>query len=119
MQKIQTLVLALATMAILPFSHAQSDASATKQAAIGATVSFVDTVQEVVVKPSGTIFLNFGAKYPDETITVIVMDETRPRFPEVEKWAGKKVRVSGEVSDYKGHRRIILREKEQIALVPE
>jgi len=119
MQKIHTLVFALASMAILPISHAEPDSSAAKQAAIGATVSFVDTVKEVVVKPSGTIFLNFGAKYPDESITIIVMDETRPRFPQIEKWLGKKVRVSGELSDYKGHRRIILREKDQIALASE
>ena len=119
MQKIHTLVFALASMAILPISHAEPDSSAAKQTAIGETVSFIDTIQEVVIKPSGTIFLNFGAKYPDESITIIVMDETRPRFPQIEKWLGKKVRVSGELSDYKGHRRIILREKDQIALASE
>jgi hypothetical protein len=44
------------------------------------------------------------------------MDETRPRFPDVEKWSGKKVRVVGEVSEHDGHRRIILRERDQISL---
>ena len=76
-----------------------------------------DTVREVTVTDSGTVFLNFGAAYPDEVLTVVVMKDTRPRFPGVETWKGKKVHIEGVVSDRQGHRRIILRDRGQAALV--
>ncbi|MFZ4598312.1 MAG: hypothetical protein ACOYNN_06665 [Terrimicrobiaceae bacterium] len=94
----------------------EPNVSISASAKLGDEVTFVDVVQEVVIKPSGTIFLNFGKEFPNEVLTVIVMDETRPRFPDVEKWSGKKVRVVGEVSEHDGHRRIILRERDQISL---
>ena len=83
----------------------------------GEKVQFVDTVREVSITDSGTVFLNFGAAYPDEVLTVVVMKDTRSRFPGVETWNGKKVRIDGVVSDRQGHCRIILRERGQIALV--
>jgi len=43
----------------------------------------------------------------------------RSRFPGVETWNGKKVRIKGVVSDRQSHRRIILRERGQIALVEQ
>ena len=83
----------------------------------GEKVVIEDTVREVAITDSGTVFLNFGAAYPDEVLTAVVMKDTRSRFPGVETWNGKKVRIEGEVSDHQGHRRIILRERGQIALV--
>jgi len=83
----------------------------------GEKVVIEDTVREVAITDSGTVFLNFGAAYPDEILTAVVMKDTRSRFPGVEEWNGKKVRIEGEVSDHQGHRRIILRERGQIALV--
>jgi len=102
--------------AITHLSAVEPNVSTTAGAKIGDSVAFVDVIQEVVIKPSGTIFLNFGKEFPNEVLTVIVMDDTRPRFPEVEKWSGKKVRVAGELSEHAGHRRIILRERDQISL---
>ena len=58
-----------------------------------------DTVREVSITETGTVFLNFGAAYPDEVLTVVVMKDTRPRFPGVETWKGKKVHIEGVVSD--------------------
>ncbi len=86
---------------------------------MGEKVVVEDTVREVVIKDSGTVFLNFGAAYPDEVLAAVVMKATRPRFPGIETWNGKKVRIEGEVSDYEGRCRIILRERGQIALVGE
>lgn len=84
---------------------------------MGEKALFEDTIREVVVRDSGTVFLNFGAAYPGEVFAVVVMKDIRSRFPGIETWNGKKVRVEGVVSDYEGHRRIILRERGQIALV--
>lgn len=84
---------------------------------VGERVLFVDTIRQVVAKDSGTVFLNFGGAYPDETLAVVVMKDTRERFPGVETWDGKKVRVEGMVTEFEGHPRIILRERGQITLV--
>ena len=84
---------------------------------IGEKVVIEETVREVVIKESGTVFLNIGAAYPDEVLAVVVMKDTRPRFPGIESWKGKKVRVEGIVSDHEGRPRIILRERGQITLV--
>jgi hypothetical protein len=83
----------------------------------GEKVVIEDTIREVVTKDSGTVFLNFGAAYPDEVLTAVVMKDTRARFPGIEEWNGKKVHIEGVVSDHQGHSRIILRERGQIALV--
>lgn len=89
------------------------DAAARKP---GEQVVFVDIISEVDEKPSGTLFLNFGGKFPDEVLTAVIMSETKGRFPDATGWLGKKVRVEGELSEYKGHLRIILRERGQIRL---
>ena len=83
----------------------------------GEKVVIEDTVREVAITGSGTVFLNFGAAYPDEVLTAVVMKDTRSRFPGVEEWNGKKVHIEGVVSDHHGHPRIILRERGQAALV--
>ena len=85
----------------------------------GEKVVIEDTVREVTITDSGTVFLNFGAAYPEEVLTAVVMKDTRGRFSGVETWNGKKVRIEGEVSNHQGHRRIILRERGQIALVEQ
>lgn len=85
-------------------------------AKLGETVTIVDVIREVVTKPSGTVFLNFGAMYPNEILTAVIMAETLPRFPGIKKWNGHQVRLSGEITEYKGHRRIILRNRGQIQL---
>jgi len=85
----------------------------------GEKVVVVDTVREVSITDSGTVFLNFGAAYPDEVLTAVVMKDTRSRFPGVETWNGKKVRIEGVVSDHQGHHRIILRERGQASLVEQ
>ncbi len=80
----------------------------------GESVLMVDVVREVVTKESGTVFLNFGAPYPNEILTAVVMKDTLPRFPGVESWSGKKVRIEGVVTEHQGHCRIVLRERGQI-----
>lgn len=82
----------------------------------GEKVLIEEIIREVVIKESGTVFLNFGAAYPDEVLAVVVMKDTLPRFPGIESWKEKKVRVEGVVSEHEGRPRIILRERGQIAL---
>ena len=88
-------------------------------AKVGENVIFEDTIHQVVDRDTGTVFLNFGAAYPKEVLTVLVMKETRSRFPGVETWEGKKVHVEGMVTEHEGHPRVILRDRGQIYLVEE
>lgn len=112
------LVLVIPWLLATAFSGEVLDAKSAAQK-LAETVVVEDTVREVVIKDSGTVFLNFGAAYPKEVLAAVVMKATRPRFPGVETWNGKKVRIEGEVSEHEGRRRIILRERGQIALVGE
>jgi hypothetical protein len=98
------------------FSGEVLDAKSAAQK-LGEKVVVEDTVREVVVKDSGTVFLNFGAAYPGEVLAAVVISATRPRFPDVETWIGKRVHLEGVVSEYEDHRRIILRERGQIILL--
>lgn len=85
---------------------------------LGEYVVIEDTIKEVVIKDTGTVFVNFGAPYPEQTFAAVVMKDTRPRFPGIEAWSGKRVHLEGVVTEYEGQNRIILRERGQIALVP-
>ncbi len=98
----------------VPSSQGAADAAQSK---LGSKVAFVDVITQVEIKSSGTLFLNFGGRYPDEVLKAVVMSETRPRFPDAHKWEGRTVRVEGELTEHEGHKRIILRERGQIALV--
>lgn len=90
-------------------------AAEASRAPAGTEIQFVDRVTEIQRSPKGTLFINFGGKYPAELLTVVIMKATRSRFPGVENWTGRVVRVRGEISEHRGFRRVILRERGQIA----
>ncbi|MDX2079154.1 MAG: hypothetical protein SFU53_00060 [Terrimicrobiaceae bacterium] len=80
----------------------------------GSEVRFVDRVAEIQESPAGTLFINFGGRFPAERLTAVIMRQTRSRFPGVENWTGRVVRVRGELTEHRGFRRVILRERGQI-----
>lgn len=92
------------------------DAAAAAQA-IGKTIVLSDVVTEVVVNESGAVFLNFGGAYPNEVFRVVVLSKLKTRFPEAENLENKRVRITGEVVEYEGYPRIILRNPEQLTVV--
>jgi hypothetical protein len=118
MRELRPRFLILAAIACFAALHAASavDSQSAAGAEPGSPVTFTDIIREIVVSPEGTIFVNFGGKYPKETFAAVVMKETHPRFPDIENWVGKKVLVSGTVSEFEGHKRVILRERGQIKL---
>src|SRR2546422_4664765 len=63
---------------------------------IGQTVTVEGTVASVhVSRRSGTIFLNFGAAYPNQTFSAVTFRSAASRFPNPELWEGNRVRVTG------------------------
>jgi DNA/RNA endonuclease YhcR with UshA esterase domain len=84
-------------------------------------VGHVVTVEGVVAsvgnsRRSGTIFLNFGAPYPNNTFTAVIFRSAAPRFPDALKWEGKRLRVTGTVRVYRGKPEIVLEEPKQVTL---
>lgn len=82
--------------------------------AVGKDVVMTGVVDEVVERETGTVFWNFGGKYPANVFAVVILPEIRDRFADLESIEGKKVRISGRVVDHKGRPRIILRERSQV-----
>lgn len=88
--------------------------------AVNAEVLMEGVVTELVKTEGGTIYLNFGEKFPKETLTVVILPSLLERFPGLEKFPGQKVRVKGKVTLKDGkHPRIIVREPGDLLLVSQ
>lgn len=63
---------------------------------VGHTVTVEGTIANVKVSAhQGFVFLNFGAPYPSQTISAFIPDSVAAKFPDVERWAGRRARVTG------------------------
>ena|SRR2546427_6012255 len=82
---------------------------------VGQTVGVEGSVASVHVSRSGTIFLNFGAAYPNQTFAAVIFRSAASRFPNPQQWEGRHVRVTGLVKLYRGRPEIVLNESSQIA----
>lgn len=108
---------ALVSLLAVHAAGVEEMSGAAAAAAVGQEVVVVDTVVQVAVAESGVLFLNFGAPYPDETLTAVILNELRDKFPGADGLENKRVRVTGRVVEYKGAPRIMLREPEQLAVL--
>ncbi|MCP9752901.1 hypothetical protein [Ferruginibacter sp. HRS2-29] len=63
-------------------------------------------------------FLNVGAAYPGNPLTVVVFGEDRKNFPEAPEkmYHQKEICVTGELIEYKGKPEIIVNSPEQIVI---
>jgi len=84
----------------------------------GTRVLFRDVISEVKISDKGTVFLNFGGRYPSEVMTAVILRSRRGAFEDLDvDWQvlqGRKVRIRGEVSFYEGHPRVLLRDRDQV-----
>jgi DNA/RNA endonuclease YhcR with UshA esterase domain len=81
---------------------------------IGQTVAVRGTVAEVGHSGSGTVFLDFGAPYPNAVFTAVIFSDSTSQFPSIEQAEGKTVTVNGTVQLYRGRPEIILRSPSQL-----
>ena len=65
---------------------------------------------------SQTTFLNMGGKYPNHVFTAVIFKSAKPLFPEARSWEGKKVRISGVVTESRGKPEIVLERAEQVTV---
>lgn len=67
---------------------------------------------------SGTVFLNFENPYPNQCFTGVIFKSDLEKFPSKPEnyYLGKKVRIFGEIKEYKGKPEIILKSPLQIEI---
>lgn len=63
-------------------------------------------------------FLNVGASYPDNPLTVVIFGDDRKNFKEAPEvmYAGKEICVTGEVKEFKGKPEIIIDNQDEIII---
>lgn len=117
------LLLAL-TVLVLPLALAAEDAKKpevlTAKAAkekVGQSVLIEDQVAEVN-RTDTLIRLNLGARFPKQDLTLVVFQRNFPLFEETVKGlSGKKVRVTGTVTEYKSRPQIVLERPDQLTVI--
>ena len=81
---------------------------------IGETVTVMGTVTEVFRSRKGTVYLNFGAKYPHQTFTAVALPPAPAWAAELDSLAGRRVGVRGQIVRYRGRVEIVLKGPEQL-----
>jgi DNA/RNA endonuclease YhcR with UshA esterase domain len=86
---------------------------------IGKEGAFEGTVLRVADSPTNTIvFINFG-KRRNTAITAVVKSAAFSKFPDLKKLEGKRVLITGKVSDFEGSPEVDLTEASQVKVIKE
>jgi len=80
---------------------------------VGETITVEAKVAEVN-KTEKIVRLNLEARFPKQELTLVIFPANFSQFGEVEKLAGKTVRVTGKVTEYQKRPQIVLDSKEQL-----
>ena len=110
---------ALASLALL-WAPVQAATIPDSQAAshVGQTFTVQGSVSGVHVSAKGTVFLNFGAPYPNQDFTAVIFSYAAPAFGNVNRFEGKHLAVTGPISMWKGKPEVILRAPAQLRAMP-
>ncbi|MEA3187516.1 MAG: hypothetical protein QOD99_1346 [Chthoniobacter sp.] len=93
-----------------------SDAEASQH--IGETAEVHGKVVDVhVVQGSGMVMLNFGKKFPGQTLTAVIFAGKATLFPEPEKYKGATLSVTGEIRLHKEKPEITLETADQLKVL--
>jgi DNA/RNA endonuclease YhcR with UshA esterase domain len=106
--------LALAPLASAAESAEYSGSDAAKH--VGETVTVTDKVEDVYQAKGGNIFLNLGAKHPNETFTIFVPASSAGDFKDVKSYDGKMVSVTGKVTEHNGKPEIAVKSPSDITV---
>ncbi len=85
---------------------------------IGKEAIIEGLVAEAYRSDSETVFLNFGAKYPNNCFTAVIFKSSLVNFSEKPEndYSGKIVRIKGKITQYEGKPEIILKSATQIEI---
>jgi len=84
---------------------------------IGIYASVTGKVAAVDASSGGTLFLDFGAGYPNESLTAVIFSRSRSRFPDLSGLQGRTIQVIGRIESYRGRPEIVLTSRSQLRLV--
>ena len=82
----------------------------------GETAMVVGTVMSVHRTRSGSIYLNFGADYPNQTFSGAILEPGSAAFKDLDGLVGKRVGIRGLIKLYKGQPEIVIESMEQIVV---
>jgi DNA/RNA endonuclease YhcR with UshA esterase domain len=75
-------------------------------------------VLRVFTSRAGNTFLDFCPDYRTCPFTSVVFDSDRSKFGDLGTLAGRQVEIRGLVESYEGHAEIIIRDPDQIRVLP-
>lgn len=107
--------LACCLVAVAPArAETQTITPADAKAYVGQTVTVEGAVGNVATGNSGTVFIDIGGRYPDNSFAAVIFAADRSKFPDVKTLGGKTVDITGAVSLYRGKPEIILKSADQM-----
>jgi DNA/RNA endonuclease YhcR with UshA esterase domain len=107
---------ALLVLGLVSASEAGSAKLPPEEAAkhVGETASVEGVVVNVGHGKTGTVYLNFGAAFPNQVFSAVIKAESKAVFPEADGLEGKTVTVTGVITLYKDKPEIVLEKREQL-----
>jgi hypothetical protein len=83
---------------------------------IGQTVKVCALVYGTKELNSGMTFINLGAAYPNSPLTLVIYGDDKSNFKQnpAKYYDGKKICLTGKVSEYKGKSQIVVHREEEI-----
>lgn len=85
---------------------------------VGETVTVVGSVAEVSRSRGGTVYVNFGARFPRQTFTAVALAPAPAWTAGLDSLEGRRVGVRGRIIRYRGRVEIVLKEPGQIVHPP-
>lgn len=85
---------------------------------VGETVAVSGTIAQVKATSHGSLFLNFGGKYPHQVFAVYIPCAAALKFADVRFRAGDHAVITGPVKLWKGQPQILLEEPSRVMIFP-
>lgn len=94
-----------------------SDAEAI--AHVGEVATVVGTVASVATSKAGNTFVNFGADYPRQTFSAVLLRPGHPGAARLAGLRGRRVSVRGLIRRFRGQAQIVIEDPGQVVPLPE
>lgn len=98
------------------FAYAETISPQDAPEYVGSSVTVEGVVSQVATTSSGTIFINFGGRFPNHVFYAVIFRNNSNQFSGVGNFEGRAVAISGVVEWYKGKPQIIVSRPDQIEL---
>ncbi len=85
---------------------------------VGEIAKVTGIVKRVSRTQGGSIFLDIGAKYPNNPLTVFIPQSAADQFPNFRKYDGITITVVGEIKEYNNKAEIVVTDPSQITRRP-